>query len=95
MEMHSFKQLAALTPQELAALTRTEAPTVAAAPLGVGLGVDSDQFETHPIGDAAALAKRIVAAAKTARSGGPVLSVKLSDAAEKILAAGRRRRAEG
>jgi hypothetical protein len=40
--MHSFKQLAELTPQELAALTRTEAPTVA-SPHGIGLGVDGDQ----------------------------------------------------
>jgi hypothetical protein len=91
--MQSFKNLAALTPQELAALTRTEAPTVAAAPHGVGLGVDSDQFESS-IPDATKLASRIVAAAKTARAGGP-MAAKMSDAAQAIIDAGKRRRAEG
>jgi hypothetical protein len=91
--MQSFKNLAALTPQELAALTRTEAPTVAAAPHGVGLGVDGDQYET-PIGGAAKLASLIVAAAETARSGGPTMP-KPSTVAQQILDAGAKRRAGG
>jgi hypothetical protein len=90
--MRSFKQLAELTPQELAALTRTEAPTVA-SPHGIGLGVDGDQYET-PIGGAAKLASRIVAAAETARSGGPTMP-KPSTVAQQILDAGAKRRAGG
>ncbi len=87
--MHDFRKLATMTPQELAWLA-PNAPTDTAV-RGAGIGPDSDQYET-PIGDAAALAKRIVTAGETARSGGTVLSTKLSDAAEKILAAGRKRR---
>jgi hypothetical protein len=91
MEMRSFKQLAELTPQELAALTRTEAPTVAA--LGIGVGVDADQFETIAT-DPAATARMIVKAAKTRDAGGPV-SPKPSTVAQQIIDAGKRRRAEG
>jgi hypothetical protein len=88
--MHDFRKLATMTPAELARLSPT-APTV--APHGIGVGVDADQYET-PIGDAARLASQIVAAAKTARAGGP-MAAKMSDAAQQIIDAGKRRRAEG
>jgi hypothetical protein len=78
--MHSFKQLAELTPQELAALTRTEAPT---APHGSGLPID-----------ATATARAIVKAAATARAGGPTMP-KPSTVAQQILDAGAKRRAGG
>jgi hypothetical protein len=77
--MQSFKNLAALTPQELAALTRTEAPT---APHGIGLPID-----------AAATARAIVKAAATRDAGGPMMP-KPSTVAQQILDAGARRRAE-
>jgi hypothetical protein len=88
--MRDFKQLAGLTAGELAALTRTEAPTVA-APHGIGLGSDASQFETVA-SDPAATAAAIVAAAAKARGGGDTLAPKLSAAAEAILRAGRDRR---
>jgi hypothetical protein len=89
--MDDFRKLATMTPQE-AWLTGKEAPTTH----GIGLGLDAAQYETTvPPADSAAVARRIIAAGETARSGGTVLSVKLSNAAEKILAAGKARRAEG
>jgi hypothetical protein len=85
--MFDFKQLAKLTPVEVAFLTtRPEVPTVA-RPRFV---TDDAQFETPSI-DATATAAAIVTAAKLARSGGP-MAPKMSDTAQAIIDAGKRRR---
>jgi hypothetical protein len=90
--MRDFKQLAALTREELAFLSRKEAPTGTAH--GIGVGVDAAEYETIAT-DPTATAAAIIAAAAKARGGGDTLAPKLGAAAEAILRAGRQRRAEG
>jgi hypothetical protein len=87
--MHDFRRLATMTPEELALLARSAPPV--AVPRGAGLGSDAAEFETPPIGDAAALAAAIIAAGK-ARVSGQTLSTKSSPLADAIVAAGEKRR---
>jgi hypothetical protein len=88
--MHDFRQLGRMTPQELAYWSTPKQST------GVGLGPDAAEYETSvPPADSAATARMIVKAAAARDGGGPVLSVKLSDAAQAILAAGAKRRSGG
>jgi hypothetical protein len=79
---------------KLLRLQLAEAPNVR-PPLGTAI-IDPVSFETYetPVSDSVRVAAAIVAAANLARSGGPP-AAKMSDAAERILAAGRKRRAEG
>jgi hypothetical protein len=79
---------------KLLRLQRVEAPAVRPTPVTTGI-IDPASFETYetPVSDSARVAAAIVAAAKLARSGPP--AAKMSDVAERILAAGRKRRAEG
>ena len=79
--------------RKLAGLTLPKEPPTAAAPRGVGVGSDSDQYETVAA-DPAATARAICAAATKARGGGDTLAPKLSDAAQAILRAGAKRRGE-
>ncbi|KJC40290.1 hypothetical protein UP09_22555 [Bradyrhizobium sp. LTSP885] len=79
-----------MTPQEVAALTR-DAPTVITR--GAGLGVDAAEYETAA-SDPAGTARRIVKAARTRDAGGPT-APQMGDAAQAIIDAGKRRRAEG
>jgi hypothetical protein len=85
--MHDFKRLRGLA----AAMTPVTAPPITNS---VGLGSDASEYETPPIGDAAAVAQAITKAGDRARGHNDTPAPKLSDTAEGILAAGRRRRAE-
>jgi len=85
MQIFDFKKLAGLTPQKEPHL---------AAPRGVAIGSDGDQYETPPIGDAAATARLILKAAATRDAGGPMMP-KPSTVAQQILDAGEKRRAGG
>jgi hypothetical protein len=78
----------------LRSMTAPAAPPSVAAPRGVGLGPDASEFETVAA-DPAATARAIIAAGNKARGGGDTLAPKLSDAAQQIIDAGKRRRGEG